>query len=808
MSQPLEGIRVVDLADESGALATRILADLGADVIMVEPPGGVRTRHLAPYLHGESGLDDDPGIERSLVHQYLDANKRSVVLDDERQPAFDALIRGATIVVSTRRGGEFDDRIRALNPQVIHASITPYGLDSEWADRSATDLIAGASGGLVWVSGDRKHPPLHGAANPSYTMSSLVAATGSMMALGQIERLGGPGLTIDVSMQTATAMTVMQTSSPTWWTWQGRVPGRPGMSNALRCADGGHVGLLVRPDRFAGFLAWLDEADITHSMTEDDWRWARVNAPREGNPVAAATLDLARKLSRDEFVDGALKADIVCLPVLGFPDMARHEQYLANDQFLAVHHEVLDRDLGFVRSPVDAMAGDVEIRRAPLLGEHTDAVLGELASPPSAAAPDPALRPPIPTGIASRAAPDLSEALAGVRVVDFGWVLAAPIGTRLLASFGAEVIRVESSAKPDSMRSQPGPDGKPDENLGGLYNSVNAGKLSLTVDLSSEPGTALVRELISTADVVVNNFRPGALERMGFGYDTLCGLRPDIILANLPGPHRHGPWSVRSSMGNMLMAASGFNLLMGFPDSRPRGVGVAYPDFTSPYLLVTTILAALRERRRTGAGQQLHLAQLSGFVSLLGVDWMAYQASGVQPPPAANRDPNHGPHGVYPAAGDDEWCAIAVEDDDQWRALASLAGGDGPLGDDRFASAEARRLNLDALDALVADWTSGIDKWTVASRCQALGVPAAPVENLADMYDRDPQLRHHYQIVHQPTAPEIDIPIDREAIQARGATHLLRRAPLLGEHNELVVREMLGKSEQEYLQLVVDGILT
>ena len=301
------------------------------------------------------------------------------------------------------------------------------------------------------------------------------------------------------------------------------------------------VGHLVRPDGFAGFLKWLDDVGIDHEMTMEDAHWAVIGSPRKDNPVMQATFDLAAALTRDEFAAGALEADIVCLPVLGFADMLGYEQYRVNEQFSTVEHPDLGRDLGFVRSPVDVGHEHTPIRPAPCLGQHTDEVLRSLATPPTSAEP--------------RRSSTPGSALDGLRVVDFGWVLAAPLGGRILASFGAEVIRVESSTKLDSMRRQIGPDGNPDPNLGGLFNSVNAGKKSLTVDLRSEEGLELVLDLIGTADVVVNNFRPGALERMGLGYERLRQFNDEIILLNLPGAHPIGPWAVRPSMGNILMAA-------------------------------------------------------------------------------------------------------------------------------------------------------------------------------------------------------------------------------------------------------------
>jgi len=817
MTSALNGVRVLDLADRSAALAGRVLADLGAEVIMVEPPQGNSIRHLAPFY------DDHESTDASFAHQYFSANKRSVTLDIALESStFRSLVSTADVVIDTARPGLLDelglghDQLRQLRPSLVQCSVTPFGLDSPWRDRLATDIVAGAAGGLIWLSGEPRGTPVQGGADVSYAMAGLTAASAVMVALHSA-RTSGVGTQIDVSLQEATASAALQTATPSQWTWFDRIPRRPGLSAALRCADGGYVGHMIRPDRFEKFLAWADREDIDHGMTLDDWKLSRLDAPRKGNPVATTTLALAAKLTRDEFAAGALEADLICLPVLGFDDYERTEQYVVNEQFLRVTQPVLATDLGFVRSPVDGMADPVVINPAPTLGQHQH-VLDALAparpdpatpdpATPDPATPDPANPDPIPIAI-----PDPAQSLKGIRVVDFGWVLAAPIGTRLLASFGAEVIRVESTKKPDSMRSQVGPDGVPDADLGGLFNTVNAGKKSFAVDLSTEAGMLLVKELIATADVVVNNFRPGAMQRMGFGYDVLSGIKGDLVSLNLPGAHRTGPWAVRPSMGNILMAASGFNMLTGFPGERPRGIGIAYPDFTGPHLLCATILAALRERDRTGEGQEVELTQLTGMVSLLGAEWMQFVATGQQPPRRANRDANYCPHGVYRCRGsehsDDEWLALAVETDNQWRTLCDMLGRGDLSADPRFASHDVRKANEDELDEVLRAWTIGQDKWDLADQLQASGIAAAAVAHLADTYERDPQLTKHYQIVSQPLRPEVSIPINREAAQWRGCELLLTRAPTLGEHNHEIVCDIMGHSEDEYVDLVLKETLT
>ena len=805
MSHALNGIRVVEVCNRSAALAGRVLADLGAEVIMVEPPLGGAIRHEAPFLW------DQPGAERGFAHLYMNINKRSVVLDLDdvgQQQRFRDLLATTDVLLESLPPGWLEERnlghtsLLQFNPGLIQCSVTPFGLHTPWRNRRANDLVAGAAGGLIQVSGSPEGIPMQGGSHPSYTMAGLAAASAITIALHQRDfadddRNHG-GIHIDLSMQEATALAVMQTACPTQWSWRKHIPVRPGLSAAMACRDGKYVSLLVRPDRFNGFLTWADKVGINHGMGPDDWHYARLDSPRRNNPVSETTLALAAALTRDEFVAGALDADIICLPVLDFPDLEKEEQYRLNDQFLGLDHEILGEQLGLVRSPVDAMADGVSFRRAPLLGE--DQLLLE-ALPATVTKP-----------ARQNAQADPAQALKGLRVVDFGWVLAAPIGTRTLASFGAEVIRVESASRPDSMRSQVGPDGKPHPDLGGLFNSVNAGKKSLSVDRTKPSGLALVKELIATADVVVNNFRPGALERMGLGYVVLQALKPDIILLNLPGAHRVGPWAQCPSMGNILMAASGFNMLTGFPGERPRGIGVAYPDFTSPHLLVSTLLAAVRQRNKHGGGQQLHLTQLSGVLSLLGCEWMQYKASGKQPSRNANRSPNYCPHGVYPALREtdpdmDAWVAIAVAGDAEWAALCVIMDQEHLTQDPRFATHEARKQNEDELDVIVRTWTTTRDKWQLADALQKIGIAAAPVEHLRDMLESDPQLPGHYQTVQQPIAPDVDILIDREAARWVGKSLDLTRAPMQGEHNQHVVQEILVHSDEMFVELIRNEVL-
>ena len=795
----LSGVRVLDLADESASFAGRILADLGAEVILVEPPEGGRLRHRAPFLHDRA----DP--ELAFGHLYFNANKRSAVVDRTKpagRAVFQKWVASADILIETapvagrEELGLDDASLRAVNPRLIHASITPFGPNGAWRDWRAGDLVAEAASGLLWLCGERGAAPWHGSGRPAFSMASLATATGIMAALTARDRpgAGGGGAHLELSLQEAASMAALQSATPTFWSWFGKIPERPALSNALQCRDGGWVGLLVRPVTFPAFREWVIEAQTPTQLAADDAHWAELYAPRQGNPIAAVLLELAARYDRDDFADRAAQAETICLPIMDFPSMEVHPQFTKNRQFTPVKHDHLGETLSFTRSPVDAVAGEVDIRSAPKLGADT----AELLNTPESA-------PPSLPRVGSSLNP--YEALNGIRVVDFCWVLAGPLGTRLLGNFGADVIRVESSRRIDGMRTLSGPDGEPHTDLGGLFNTANAGKRSLTVDLGHPQGRELILDLVSKADVVTNNFRPGALDRMGLGYADLRARKPDVILLNLPGTHPQGPWSQRPTTGNAVMAASGLNQLMGFPHQRPRGYGVAYADFTSPYLLATCVMAALRLRDQEGAGREMDLSQLSATISLLGPEWMQYAQTQHPPERSANRDANACPHGVFQTRGDDAWLALAVEGDADWQKLCALMDRAELVDDPRFADHATRKANEDELDAIVSAWTCELDRWELAERLQAAGIAAAPVENLQDTYERDPQLCDHYQAVRHPLAPDLELPIDREIIRFAGLEHTIQRGPMWGEHNEEILRDLLGLDEAAYVKSILDEVL-
>jgi crotonobetainyl-CoA:carnitine CoA-transferase CaiB-like acyl-CoA transferase len=363
-------VRVLDLTDESGVFCTRLLADLGFEVVRVESPSGDRVRTMKPFL----GAID--GLERSLWHLYHNAGKKSVTLDRasvDGEEALWSLVAGADVVVETE--GLAHSRVQEVNPSVIHVTVSPFGLGGPLAHWKGGDLIAAAAGGLAHVCGGLDEPPNHPGADQSYKMAGLAAAAGVMIALtGRDRRQGSPGVHLDISIQEAVAMSLLQTSNPAQWAWNKQVPQRPGISAVHQCADGNWITLSVRPHRRDALAIWADSVGIQVS----DEAWTALADPSGGAAVVAELVSTATaRFDRDELMTLVEDLDLMGLPVNSLPDLESCEQLHAMEEFVEVRHEPLKATLRFPRSPVGELVSG-GIQRAPTLGEHTAETLGAL----------------------------------------------------------------------------------------------------------------------------------------------------------------------------------------------------------------------------------------------------------------------------------------------------------------------------------------------------------------------------------------------------------------------------------------------
>lgn len=398
--------------------------------------------------------------------------------------------------------------------------------------------------------------------------------------------------------------------------------------------------------------------------------------------------------------------------------------------------------------------------------------------------------------------------LQGLRVADFTWFGAGPMGTRPLAHYGAEVIIIESESRGGLRHSPPFRD-KPGLNLSGFFNNFNSGKLSITLNMHHPEGVEIAKRIIAKSDIVANNFSPGVMDKWGLDYESVRKIKPDIIMAEMPVAGRTGPYRPMIGFGATIEAFAGLNQLTGYPDRPPAGTEINYPDYASnPYHLLFAILSALHYRKQTGKGQYIEVAQLESTVSMMETSVLDYTANGRVQMRDGNRVPYAAPHNAYRCAGEDRWCAVAVTSDEEWRALGRAVGEPEWANDPRFATLAGRKQNEAELDLLVESWTCERTAEDVMTQLQAAGVRAGVVQTIADMVDRDPQLRQRgfYVTLDHPEAG----PTVYDGIAARlSATpgEIRSAAPCLGEHNDYVYRGLLGMSENEINRLVVERVI-
>ncbi len=396
----------------------------------------------------------------------------------------------------------------------------------------------------------------------------------------------------------------------------------------------------------------------------------------------------------------------------------------------------------------------------------------------------------------------------GIKVLDFSWAAVGPITTKTLSDYGAEVIKIESTSHPDGTRvGGPFKDNIPGFNRSGCFNQWNTGKLSILLNLATPKGLQVAKRLAAWADIVIENFSGGTIERMGLGYEELRKVNPKIIMLSSCMMGQTGPYATHPGLGPLLTALSGFNHITGWPDRQPVGPSGAYTDFMGPRFAMLVILAALDYRRRTGKGQYLDLSQFEGSVHFMAPVLLDYVVNQRVVRRMGNRLSYAAPHGAYRCSGEDRWVAIAVFTDEEWESFCKVIGDPLWTKETKFSTLLARKKNEDELDRLVEEWTISRSAEEVMKLMQAAGVPAGVLQNGEDLQEHDPQLkyRHLYWSLDHPevgkyTALRPDFVVSKSPYE-------LKRAPLQGEHNEYVLKKILGMSDEEIAELVMEGCL-
>jgi benzylsuccinate CoA-transferase BbsF subunit len=406
--------------------------------------------------------------------------------------------------------------------------------------------------------------------------------------------------------------------------------------------------------------------------------------------------------------------------------------------------------------------------------------------------------------------------LEGIRIADFGWMIAGTLGTRTLANLGAEVIRIESRARVDGIRfGGPLPNDRTNPNVSGLFNDCNLSKLSVSLNLNHPEAVELARRIVAISDAVTCNFTGTRMDRWGLGYSDLVKVKPDVIVLMMPTMGTTGPHRDYRSMGNHVAALVGINVATGFPGRPPVGPDIAYPDFSSnPNHAAFALLSAIHYRNRTGRGQFIDVSQYESTASLTGPTVLEYSATGRIPEPSGNSDPDLAPHGVFRCADDvkrpdfarERWVALVVDGDDEWSGFKRAAGNPVWAEDERFATAAGRLNGEAALNERIQDWVRNKDAYAVATLLQAHGIAAGVVQDTRDLIENDAHWAgRQLRSVTNPEAGEYHT--HAEPSKFRGVDQRLIRAPSLGEHTDYVLGELLGVPEEEINRLVLAGAI-
>ncbi len=393
--------------------------------------------------------------------------------------------------------------------------------------------------------------------------------------------------------------------------------------------------------------------------------------------------------------------------------------------------------------------------------------------------------------------------LSGVRVLDLSWIIAGPYTGRLLADFGAQVIKVESRNRMDIGRANRTPlygelpgDANSNPDTGGYFQDVNAGKLSCTLNLATDSGRELLRQLVAISDVTICNLGGDQYERWGIGYEVARELNPGVIMLNLPSMESSGARTGWRGFGDMFVGIAGLKSVSGHEGEPPLLWGHNYADFSSnPFHAAVAIMAALLQRDRTGEGQFIEVSQYESTMALIGPALLQHSLTGEAAQPAGNRDALASPHNFYRCSGEDSWCAIAVETDEQWQALVALSGLT-DLERAEFASVVGRRAAEAEIDETIEGWTRGWERQELADALQACGVPAGPFQKMDEIVYHDPTLsEEHFERLPHPVGR--DFLVHRNPIRTRRQPPETRLGPLIGEHTFEVLSEVLGLSADE-----------
>ena len=787
----LAHLRVLDLTGPGSQYCGRLMADLGADVVRVEPPAGDDGRRLGPYAGGK------PDPERSITFLTYNLNKRGVVLDLDNsadRDRFRSLAAVADILLEDGTAWDLDaqglgyENLKETNPGLIYTSISPFGLWGPYSNYLGGELIVQALGGLMYGYGDPDMRPALAPLAQGYQLAAQHASMASLTAL-RYRNTSGRGQHIEVSIQEVLANILAYLGRYANGIQINRRVGATtnlAPTNTYPCKDGFVYMQPGYPRHVESLFEWMDNDALKDDIWKDrDFR-------RDNSDVLSALVsEFSEGFNKMDFYKEAQRRHIPASPLMTIKDLLEDDHLRVRDYFVSLEHPAVGQ-YEIPGAPFRMGESPWHIYRpAPLLSEHTEDVIKEWSESPRketpSAAPPEGAEPPLP--------------LKGLRVLDFSRVWAGPFMTRYMAELGAEVLKVESHMLPDRGQAQGA--------FSFNFAEIQRGKRSITLNMAHKEGIALVEKLIRECDCVAENFRSGVLEGWGIGYERMKEINPRIIYLSMPGFGNSGPNVDQLSYGQSLLAYTGLMNLWAHPESDGRTRPKApLPDFIAAAAGASALLSALEYRDRTGKGQMIEMAQLEGLVATMGVAFADFSLNGHIWEPTGNRNPNAAPHDVFPCQGYDAWCAIACYTDEQWQALVSAMENSDWARDNKFATLEGRLANLDEINTRIGEWTAERTPHEAMRTLQRGGVPAGVVANAQDLY-YDLNLRARDYVITIDHRPAFDV------LEHPGATIRLSETPSrvvgpcpeLGQHNREVFGGLLGLSDDELQRLVEEKVL-
>ena len=798
----LEGVRVLEVAGGVGvAYAAKLFADLGADVVRLEPAGDAAAGDVTDDGSGDRAPIVDVVRRRPHgVHRWLNTNKRSIVgRVEEFSATADIVLHDLGPARAAAAGLEFD-RLMADNATLVVCAITPFGPSGPYADFAAEEItvIHGSSWGFLSPSAATRVdlPPLKAPGHHATINAATTAATVALAAFDAAQRTG-IGSSVDFSVFAAAAK--MTETAPVSASYLGVDASRLGVKmvvpwNIYRCRDG--LVQFICPEE------WQWQAFVKLIGCPD---WATLEAFASG-AARQANSDLVdvyvgewmAQQTVDDLCRAAHAARICITPMNTLAKLDADPHFRERGFFAQTPDGLRLPGPGF---RIDRQWWALR-RSAPNKGQHAGEGWRARSN-----GEGPGRRPaPVDPDATSRQA----RPLDGVRVCDFTWIWAGPYCTQTLAHLGADVIKLESVDRLCMFRRLPySPTGVPlDHDTAGVFHLYNSDKRSVGIDLGQSSSRQIVERLVAVSDVVVDNFGVGTMARLGFGPDDLRRINPNVIVASLSGYGQTGPAASYMAYGPAGGAISGLYAANGYEGGMPAETGISIGDPGTGIAAAWAVMAALTARRRNGEVATVDVAMVEAVAATIGELWMEWQVTGRLPGPRGNHDPIWSPHNCYPAAGRDHWVTIACPTEWSWRRLCEVV--DPALdGDPRFASAADRKRHEPALDELIGAWTARRDRWEVTRLLQGVGGAAFPSLSPLELWGGDRQLaaigmieQPDHGAVGRRTVPGVPWRL------SNGANGLQRPAPLLGQHSREVLADVLGYSDEEIQQFLDAGVIT